>query len=137
MSLTHNLRMSQYVHTFGRSFLASRPRKVIVSTVVIPEDKNFVTKKSVIKHHNLSSSYILNFFYSLFLFTPSVICNNRFLDALASLKPILFTQWVTPFFWISDNLRIHQWKWDRIVTSVTASAVSTFSTLWDLSYVVL
>ena len=30
---------SQCVYTFGRSFLASRPRKVMVSTVVIPEDK--------------------------------------------------------------------------------------------------
>ena len=31
-----------------------------------------------------------------------------FLDALASLKPGLFTK-------IADNLRIHQWKWDSIV----------------------
>ena len=33
---------------------------------------------------------------------------KSFLDALASLKPILFTEWVRPFFWIADNLRIHQ-----------------------------
>ena len=48
------------------------------------------------------------------LFSISDI-NTSFLDALASLKPILFTEWVSAFFWIVDNLRIHQWKCDRIV----------------------
>ena len=35
---------------------------------------------------------------------------RSFLDALASLRPILFGQRVRPFFWIADNLRIHQWN---------------------------
>ena len=43
---------------------------------------------------------------------------NRYLDALASLEPILFSQSVSQsliFFWIADNLRIHHGKCDRIV----------------------
>ena len=46
-----------------------------------------------------------------------------FLDALASLKPILFSEWVSPFFRIADNLRIHQRKWDRIVPISWASVL--------------
>ena len=49
--------------------------------------------------------------------------SHHFLDALASLRPILFSEWVSEFFWIADSLRIHQWKCDRIVPISKASVL--------------
>ena len=51
-----------------------------------------------------------------------------FLDALASLEPILFTesvsQSVTHFFWIADNLRIHHEKVPPVPVPVPSDQMS-------------
>ena len=63
---------------------------------------------------------------------PSLHCFHafcNFLDALASLKPGLFTESVSEsvsewyFSKIADNLRIHQWKWDSIVPTSLPSVL--------------
>ena len=93
--------------------------------------ENGIYPQCSVVHKNLKTLHLCRRNAKIVLFVTNVAKISttslwgQFLYALASLKPILFSQSV---FWIADNLRIHQWKWDCAnIISISASAVRTFS----------
>ena len=109
--IQQNVALSKaYTFTFQYGQTSPKPQKIFHSPCVL-----LVTFSSYIV---IPTSFLEE--------EKACLCYNpksgtlSFLDALASLKPILFTesvsQSVSPFLKIADNLRIHRWKWDRILS---------------------